>query len=87
MNSYKLTIDFEDEIDANNEEEVREKFYSAMERNNEKADTFLDDLISIKEICPHCGVELESKMIDIDGTNLEEHSICPKCQYGMPALH
>jgi len=83
---YKIKIDHEDEIEANSEEEAREKFYLEMKRRNEKADTFLDDLISIKELCPHCGVELESKMIDIDGTNLVEHDICPECQYGMPAL-
>jgi len=36
--------------------------------------------------CPHCDVPLESKMFDIDGTNLEEHSVCPECGYGTPAL-
>jgi len=40
----------------------------------------------ISEICPHCEIPLEIKMIDIDGTNLEEHFICPKCGYGSPAL-
>lgn len=36
--------------------------------------------------CPHCDVVLEAKMIDVDGTNLEEHKICPDCGYGTPAL-
>lgn len=36
--------------------------------------------------CPHCAIALEDKMIDIDGTNLEEHKVCPECGYGTPAL-
>ena len=39
-----------------------------------------------KELCPHCETPLELKMIDIDGTNLEEQDICPECGYGTPAL-
>lgn len=87
MNTYKIKIKYENEIEANSEDEAREKFFSEMEENNEKTDIFLDEHISIKEMCPHCGIELENKMIDIDGTNLEEHNICPKCGYGMPTLH
>lgn len=40
----------------------------------------------LTEICPHCEIPLESKMIDVDGTNLEEHRVCPDCGYGTPAL-
>lgn len=39
-----------------------------------------------EDFCPHCDVQLVSKMIDIDGTNLEEHLVCPNCGYGTPAL-
>lgn len=38
------------------------------------------------QLCPHCKVALECKMFDIDGLNLEEHAVCPKCGYGQPAL-
>lgn len=44
------------------------------------------DLTEANEICPHCEVELVSRMIDIDGTNLVEHDICEKCGFGTPAL-
>ena len=37
-------------------------------------------------VCPHCDTKLESKVIDVDGINLEEHEICPDCGYGTPAL-
>lgn len=36
--------------------------------------------------CPHCDVKLVTKIFDIDGTNLEEHLVCPTCGYGSPAL-
>ena len=38
------------------------------------------------KICPHCEIELVSKMFDVDGTNLVEHNVCEKCGYGTPAL-
>ena len=40
----------------------------------------------IDEKYPYCDIKLESKMIDVDGTNLEEHQICSECSYGTPAL-
>ncbi len=39
-----------------------------------------------KEICPHCEIELVSRMFDVDGTNLVEHNVCEECGYGTPAL-
>jgi len=36
------------------------------------------------EICPHCDIPLVLKMIDIDGTNLQEHEVCESCGYGYP---
>jgi len=44
------------------------------------------ELTEAKEICPHCEVELVSRMIDIDGTNLVEYDVCEECGYGTPAL-
>ena len=84
---YKIKINFEDEIEANSEVEAVEKFYSNMVQDNETPTTFLDNIIEVEELCPHCKVELENKMIDTDGTNLSEHKICPKCGYGTPALN
>ncbi len=43
-------------------------------------------MVMKKEKCPHCNIKLEPKMVDVDGTNLEEHDICPECGYGTPAL-
>lgn len=45
-----------------------------------------DQIVEVRVLCPHCEVELVSKMFDIDGTNLEEHEICEKCGYGQPVL-
>lgn len=32
-----------------------------------------------KDICPKCGETMEMRIIDLDGTNLEEQLICPCC--------
>jgi len=37
-------------------------------------------------MCQDCNEELEYKIFDIDGTNLEEHLVCEKCGFGKPAL-
>ena len=39
------------------------------------------------KICESCGEKSKSsKMIDIDGKNLEEHEVCENCGNGYPAL-
>ena len=39
------------------------------------------------KICEFCGEKSKSsKMIDVDGKNLEEHEICENCGNGYPAL-
>ncbi len=39
------------------------------------------------EICEFCGEKSKhSRMIDIDGRNLEEHDVCENCDSGHPAL-
>ena len=60
--------------------------YEAMIRFEEESNESLENYTEIKEICPHCEEILEPKMVDIDGTNLEEHFICPQCKYGSPTL-
>ncbi len=44
------------------------------------------ELTEASEICPHCEIDLVSRMFDIDGTNIVEHDICEECGYGTPAL-
>jgi len=39
-----------------------------------------DNDLEIIEVCGECGKELEYKMIDVDGTNLEERLVCPQCE-------
>ena len=87
MSLFKIKIEYEDDIEAKNEDDAYAKFYENICSSNNDIPSFLDENITIKEFCPHCEIELESKMIDIDGTNLEEHTICEKCGYGYPALH
>lgn len=38
-------------------------------------------------VCPDCGTNLQSKIFDIDWTNLEECDVCDECGYGYPANH
>ena len=39
------------------------------------------------KICESCGEKSKSsKMIDIDGKNLEEHEVCENCGFGYPSL-
>lgn len=39
------------------------------------------------KICESCGEKSKSsKMIDIDGKNLEEHEVCENCGSGYPTL-
>ena len=45
----------------------------------------LDDC-KLTQICPRDDSVLESRIFDIDGTNIEEHKVCLKCGYGKPAL-
>ena len=86
MRLFKIKIEYEDEIEANDEDEAYSKFYENANSGNNDLPSLLDENITIKEVCPHCKTELESKMIDIDGTNLEEHTVCENCGYDYPAL-
>lgn len=93
MKKYKVVLrDYayiERIVSANNKIEARKKALDAesgeYEENEIKTDSYWE-ISDIIKLCPHCEIELEAKMIDIDGTNLEEHFVCPDCGYGSPAL-
>jgi transcription elongation factor Elf1 len=40
-----------------------------------------------KNLCPHCQGKLQSRMIDIDWTNLIEKEVCEICGYGYPSIY
>ncbi len=87
MPIYKFTIPITNHIiEADNEEIAIKKFWDKIDYEFQDLSTYFNDILKIKEICPHCEITLESKMIDVDGTNLEEHFVCPKCGFGTPAL-
>jgi hypothetical protein len=56
--------------------------------NTEHLDPKLNlDEESDYEICDFCGEKSKhSRMIDLDGTNLEERDVCENCGAGYPAL-
>jgi len=60
--------------------------YSKFDGVNDKLEVTDYELTEASEICPHCEIELVSRMYDVDGTNLVEHDICKECGYGTPAL-
>ncbi|PIR13415.1 hypothetical protein COV49_02300 [Candidatus Falkowbacteria bacterium CG11_big_fil_rev_8_21_14_0_20_39_10] len=37
-------------------------------------------------VCENCNGELEYRMFDIDGINLEERLVCEECGFGKPDL-
>lgn len=87
MKLFQIKIDIEESIEAENEQEAKVKFFEMIESEPQQTiPSFVDDNIKVLEMCPHCEIPLEMKMIDTDGTNLEEHAICPTCGYGTPAL-
>ena len=92
MKIYKVVlydkIFIERKVEANSEDEAEK---NALENNSKVInETEISEPVwevdKVVEMCPHCEVELKSKMFDIDGTNLEEHTVCPDCGYGSPAL-
>lgn len=87
MSLFKVKIEYEDELEAKDTEEAYNKFWESQMTGNTDLLSFVDANTIIKELCPHCGTELEDKMIDVDGTNLQEHTVCEKCGYGYPALY
>ena len=86
LKKYQLTLNVEDVVEAEDEDEAITKYLNDIESSNQTIARFIAENFIAKEICPHCEIPLESKMFDIDGTNLEEHFVCPGCGYGSPAL-
>ena len=87
MSKFKVAIECDDIIEADNTDDAYVKFWENQMEEHKNLTEYIDAKTIIKEVCPHCEIELEDKMIDVDGTNLEEHKICPDCGYGTPALH
>ena len=93
MNRYKVllrdTVYIERIVSAKDEVEARKKALDEesgeYEENTVETDPYWQ-VASIVKLCPKCDIELEPKMIDVDGTNLEEHLVCPECGHGSPAL-
>ena len=86
MPLYKIKIELERLVEADHEDDAIAEWENDLAVAN---DTLISDIIGeakITEVCPHCEIELKPKMIDVDGTNLEEHYVCEKCGYGTPAL-
>ncbi len=87
MPLFKITSPLEKIIQADNQDEAINNFFEEVESEPQQTlATYLNDNLKAEEICPHCEIVLEPKMIDVDGTNLEEHYVCPKCGFGTPAL-
>lgn len=91
METYKIRIVEILEKDVDIEAENNDAAIDKAKEMYKKEEIILDESDFIGEadfhnVCPHCNVKLESKMIDVDGTNLEEHNVCPDCGYGSPAL-
>ncbi|MCK4913435.1 MAG: hypothetical protein KAS69_02420 [Planctomycetes bacterium] len=59
-----------------------ENQYSKFDGVDNNLEVIEYELTEAKEICPHCEVELISKMFDTDGANLVECNVCEKCGYG-----
>ncbi|MEK7148679.1 MAG: hypothetical protein AAB770_02055 [Patescibacteria group bacterium] len=77
-------------VESNLPQDVIEKQMAITLRNKENQYSEFEaidyELAEVREICPHCEVDLVSRIFDIDGTNLVEHDICNECGYGTPAL-
>lgn len=87
MKQYQINVQIEEVLEAESEDEAKQKFFEMIENEPQQTiASFVDDNIVVNEVCPECEIPLKSKMIDVDGTNLEEHKVCPTCGYGTPAL-
>lgn len=86
MSLYCITIHFEEDVESDCVENAIASLEEQVAGNNETLLNHILENVEITELCPHCEEVLENKIIDVDGRNLEEHLICEKCDYGMPAL-
>jgi len=83
---YVVQLSIKEVYYAETEEEALEQFTVELNSDNQTLETYIYENIEVLELCPNCEIPLEFKMIDVDGTNLEEHNVCPSCGYGTPAL-
>ena len=85
---YNITI--KAKVESNLTQDLIEKqlvnLLNNSESNRLKFDAVDYELTEVREICPHCEVELIARIFDIDGMNLIERNICTECAYGTPAL-
>jgi len=72
-------------VDAESEEKAKELVEEG-QFENDVSDGF-GNIVTIGELCPDCDELLQDKMINLDGTNLEEMSVCENCGYGYPASY
>lgn len=86
MSKFKVSLECDKLIEADSTDDAYVKFWESQMEEHQNLTEYIDANTIIKEVCPHCEIELEDKMIDVDGTNLEEYKICPDCGYGTPAL-
>ena len=86
MKTYLLKINIEKTVKADDESEVLANLENELADENDTLLNYFIDNSKIEEVCPHCETPLENKMIDGDGTNLEERQVCEKCGYGYPSL-
>lgn len=63
-----------------------ENWYSKFDNTDENLEVIDYIETIVQEICPRCNIPLECRIIDRDGTNLQECSICIDCWYWMPSL-
>lgn len=82
MPTYKIKIDLEEIVKADSEDEVLANFENSL--TNESMYDYAWNEAEITEVCPECEEDLQTKMIDLDGTNVEERKVCEKCGYGYP---
>lgn len=85
----KETLSRAIEIKANSKDEaidIAEKMYNDSSETLDSGDLVDTEFNVLNDLCPTCDIPLVNKMFDVDGTNLEEHAICPDCEYGTPAV-
>lgn len=63
-----------------------ENQYSKLDGVDDDLEVVDYEITDANPMCKNCNEELEYKMFDIDGTNLEEHLVCENCGFGKPVL-
>ena len=86
--NLKLELDFESDLTLEELEELIQVCLVVQDENETISTIHLDNVSSnkfsirdytdqkLKQICLECNGEVEYRMIDLDGTNLEERLVC-----------